>query len=127
MRKTVPINVKVYLINNYQLLAKQLGKSELAEQLTSQLVNKEKGPYELLVLAKNDLQTGFINRAKDHLELAIVKAPYISELYLELAKIRYQQGKKQHTKRLIEKAIEYERDDKKLNVYQAKLLSLQYK
>ena len=117
----------INLINNYQLLAKQLGKSELAEQLTNQLANKEKGPYELLVLAKNDLQTGFINRAKDHLELAIVKAPYISELYLELAKIRYQQGKKQHTKRLIEKAIEYERDDKKLNVYQAKLLSLQYK
>jgi len=78
-------------------------------------------------LAKNELQTGYINRAKDHLELALFKAPYISELYLELAKVRYQQGKTERSKRLLKKAIEYERDDKKLDVYQAKLLSLQYK
>ena len=117
----------VNLVNNYQLLAKQLGKTVLVEQLTSQLNYKERDPYELLALAKNELQTGYINRAKDHLELALFKAPYISELYLELAKVRYQQGKTERSKRLLKKAIEYERDDKKLDVYQAKLLSLQYK
>ena len=41
-----------------------------------------------------------------------------------LAKIRYQQGKNQQTQKLLEKAIELEKDKQKLDVYQAKLLSL---
>jgi len=115
----------INLLSNYKLLAKQLGKNELAEKLTKRLVNKESDPYELLVIAKNDLQLGQINKAKNHLEQAITKAPYIAELYLELAKIRYQQGNAKQTQTLLEKAIELERDNQKLNVYQAKLLSLQ--
>ncbi|WP_409424200.1 tetratricopeptide repeat protein [Pseudoalteromonas sp. RW-H-Ap-1] len=117
-------DISINLINNYRLLAKDLGDTELEKQLTSQLINKEKDPYELLVIAQNDLQDGKITQAKNHLELAIAKAPYISELYLELAKIRYQQGKTKQTQALLEKAMQYERDNKKLNVYQAKLASL---
>lgn len=117
--------LSINLLSNYQLLAKQLGKNELAEKLAKQLVNKEKDPYELLVVAKNDLQSGLIGKAKNHLEQAIAKAPYIAELYLELAKIHYQQGNSRQTKNLLEKAIKFERDDQKHDVYQAKLLSLQ--
>lgn len=116
--------ISINLISNYQLLAKKLGDKELVKELTSQLVNKEKDPYELLAIAQNDLQDGKITQAKNHLELAIAKAPYISELYLELAKIRYQQGKTKQTQALLEKAMQHERDNKKLNVYQAKLASL---
>jgi len=114
----------INLISNYQLLAQQLGDTQLAQQLSLQLINIEKDPYELLVLAKNELQTGNIYSANKHVEQAIVKAPYIADLYLELAKIRFQQGKTQQTQSLLEKAIELERDKQKLNVYQAKLLSL---
>ncbi|MBA6411061.1 hypothetical protein H4J63_17460 [Pseudoalteromonas sp. 5Ae-yellow] len=117
--------LSINLLSNYQLLAKQLGKNELAEKLAKHLVNKEKDPYELLVVAKNDLQSGLIGKAKNHLEQAIAKAPYIAELYLELAKIHYQQGNSRQTKNLLEKAIKFERDDQKHDVYQAKLLSLQ--
>jgi len=116
--------ISVNLIHNYRALAKELDDKTLEGQLTSQLINKEKDPYELLVIAQNDLQDGKITQAKNHLELAIAKAPYISELYLELAKIRYQQGKTKQTQALLEKAMQYERDNKKLNVYQAKLASL---
>ena len=116
--------ISVNLIHNYRALAKDLGDKTLEGQLTSQLINKEKDPYELLVIAQNDLQDGKITQAKNHLELAIAKAPYISELYLELAKIRYQQGKTKQTQALLEKAMQHERDNKKLNVYQAKLASL---
>ncbi|KHM44877.1 hypothetical protein PL71_18400 [Pseudoalteromonas distincta] len=105
--------------------AKKLGDKELVKELTSQLVNKEKDPYELLVIAKNDLQAGHAHQAKAHLEQAITKAPYIAELYLELAKVRYQQGNIKQTQTLLEKAIELERDNQKIDVYQAKLLSLQ--
>ncbi|ASM55616.1 hypothetical protein PNIG_a3763 [Pseudoalteromonas nigrifaciens] len=114
----------INLISNYQLLAQKLGDTQLAQQLSLQLINIEKDPYELLVLAKNELQTGNIYSANKHVEQAIVKAPYIADLYLELAKIRFQQGKTQQTQSLLEKAIELERDKQKLNVYQAKLLSL---
>jgi len=117
--------LSINLLSNYQLLAKQLGKNELAEKLSKQLVYKEKDPYELLVVAKNDLQSGLIDKAKKHLEQAIAKAPYIAELYLELAKVHYQQGNSRQTKNLLEKAIKFERDDQKHDVYQAKLLSLQ--
>ncbi|KTF15951.1 tetratricopeptide repeat protein [Pseudoalteromonas sp. H103] len=116
--------ISVNLIHNYRALAKDLGDKTLEGQLTSHLINKEKDPYELLVIAQNDLQDGKITQAKNHLELAIAKAPYISELYLELAKIRYQQGKTKQTQALLEKAMQHERDNKKLNVYQAKLASL---
>ena len=116
--------ISVNLIHNYRALAKELDDKTLEGQLTSQLINKEKDPYELLVIAQNDLQDGKITQAKNHLELAIAKAPYISELYLELAKIRYQQGKTKQTQALLEKAMQHERDNKKLNVYQAKLASL---
>jgi len=116
--------ISVNLIHNYRALAKELNDKTLEGQLTSQLINKEKDPYELLVIAQNDLQDGKITQAKNHLELAIAKAPYISELYLELAKIRYQQGKTKQTQALLEKAMQHERDNKKLNVYQAKLASL---
>lgn len=117
--------ISINLISNYQLLAKKLGDKELVKELTSQLVNKEKDPYELLVIAKNNLQAGHAHQAKAHLEQAITKAPYIAELYLELAKVRYQQGNIKQTQTLLEKAIELERDNQKLDVYQAKLLSLQ--
>ncbi|QCU75710.1 tetratricopeptide repeat protein [Pseudoalteromonas distincta] len=117
--------ISINLISNYQLLAKKLGDKELVKELTSQLVNKEKDPYELLVIAKNDLQAGHAHQAKAHLEQAITKAPYIAELYLELAKVRYQQGNIKQTQTLLEKAIELERDNQKIDVYQAKLLSLQ--
>ena len=117
--------ISINLISNYQLLAKELGDKELVKELTSQLVNKEKDPYELLVIAKNNLQAGHVHQAKTHLEQAITKAPYIAELYLELAKVRYQQGNTKQTQALLEKAIELERDNQKLDVYQAKLLSLQ--
>ncbi|MEL0656866.1 tetratricopeptide repeat protein [Pseudoalteromonas issachenkonii] len=117
--------ISINLISNYQLLAKKLGDKELVKKLTSQLVNKEKDPYELLVIAKNDLQAGHAHQAKAHLEQAITKAPYIAELYLELAKVRYQQGNIKQTQTLLEKAIELERDNQKIDVYQAKLLSLQ--
>lgn len=116
--------ISLNLIHNYRALAKHLGDKTLEGQLTSHLINKEKDPYELLVIAQNDLQDGKITQAKNHLELAIAKAPYISELYLELAKIRYQQGKTKQTQALLEKAMQNERDNKKLNVYQAKLASL---
>lgn len=116
--------ISINLISNYLLLAKKLGDKELVKELTSKLVNKEKDPYELLVIAKNNLQEGKVTQAKNHLESAISKAPYISELYLELAKIRYQQGKTKQTQTLLEKAIKYERNSEKLNVYQAKLASL---
>ncbi|TMP03284.1 hypothetical protein CWC11_14435 [Pseudoalteromonas sp. S3178] len=116
--------ISVNLIHNYRALAKDLDDKTLEGQLTSHLINKEKDPYELLVIAQNDLQDGKITQAKNHLELAIAKAPYISELYLELAKIRYQQGKTKQTQALLEKAMQHERDNKKLNVYQAKLASL---
>jgi tetratricopeptide (TPR) repeat protein len=117
--------ISINLISNYQLLAKELGDKELVNELTSQLVNKEKDPYELLVIAKNNLQAGHVHQAKTHLEQAITKAPYIAELYLELAKVRYQQGNTKQTQALLEKAIELERDNQKLDIYQAKLLSLQ--
>tara|TARA_B100001059_G_C17755873_1_gene539854 strand:+ start:118 stop:1263 length:1146 start_codon:yes stop_codon:yes gene_type:complete len=117
-------DISINLINNYRLLAKDLGNTELEKQLTSQLINEEKDPYELLVIAKNNLQEGKVTQAKNHLESAIAKAPYISELYLELAKIRYQQGKSKQTQALLEQAIKYERDNEKLNIYQAKLASL---
>lgn len=116
--------ISVNLIHNYRALAKDLDDKTLEGQLTSHLINKEKDPYELLAIAQNDLQDGKITQAKNHLELAIAKAPYISELYLELAKIRYQQGKTKQTQALLEKAMQHERDNKKLNVYQAKLASL---
>ena len=117
--------ININLISNYQLLAEELGDKELVKELTSQLVTKEKDPYELLVIAKNNLQAGHAHQAKAHLEQAITKAPYIAELYLELAKVRYQQGNIKQTQTLLEKAIELERDNQKLDVYQAKLLSLQ--
>jgi Tfp pilus assembly protein PilF len=116
--------ININLLSNYQVLAKQIGDQQLVEQLASRLAEVEKDPYELLVIAKNDLETGRINTATEHIEQAITKAPYIAELYLELAKIRYQQGKNHQTQKLLEKAIELEKDKQKLNVYQAKLLSL---
>ena len=116
--------ININLLSNYQVLAKQIGDQQLVEQLASRLTEVEKDPYELLVIAKNDLETGRINTATEHIEQAITKAPYIAELYLELAKIRYQQGKNHQTQKLLEKAIELEKDKQKLNVYQAKLLSL---
>jgi Tfp pilus assembly protein PilF len=76
------------------------------------------------VIAKNNLQTGHVRQATTHLEQAITTAPYIAELYLELAKVRYQQGNTTQTQTLLEKAIELERDNQKLDVYQAKLLPL---
>lgn len=117
--------ISINLISNYQLLGEELGDKELVKELASQLVNKEKDPYELLVIAKNNLQAGHVHQAKAHLEQAITKAPYIAELYLELAKVRYQQGFTKKTQTLLEKAIELELDNQKLDVYQAKLLSLQ--
>ncbi|ATC83923.1 tetratricopeptide repeat protein [Pseudoalteromonas agarivorans] len=117
-------DISINLINNYQILAKELGDKTLEKRLASQLVDKEKDPYELLVIAKNNLHQGKVTQAKKQLELAIAKAPYISELYLELAKIRYQQGNTAQTQSLLEKAIQYERNKEKLNVYQAKLASL---
>lgn len=117
--------VSINLLTNYQILAQQLGDIKLAEQLNAQLFYKEKDPYELLVMAKNDVQTGRLYHAKNHIEQAITKAPYIAELYLELAKIRHQQGHNQHTKTLLEQAIKLERNKQKLDLYQAKLLSLQ--
>ena len=117
-------DISINLINNYRILAKELGDKTLEKRLTSQLVDKEKDPYELLVIAKNNLHQGKVTQAKKQLELAIAKAPYISELYLELAKIRYQQGHTAQTQSLLEKAIQYERNKERLNVYQAKLASL---
>ncbi|MEL0604771.1 tetratricopeptide repeat protein [Pseudoalteromonas undina] len=117
-------DISINLINNYRILAKELGDKTLEKRLTSQLVDKEKDPYELLVIAKNNLHQGKVTQAKKQLELAIAKAPYISELYLELAKIRYQQGHTAQTQSLLEKAIQYERNNERLNVYQAKLASL---
>ncbi|BED90710.1 hypothetical protein PspMM1_31780 [Pseudoalteromonas sp. MM1] len=117
-------DISINLINNYRILAKELGDKTLENRLTSQLVDKEKDPYELLVIAKNNVHQGKITQAKKQLELAIAKAPYISELYLELAKIRYQQGNTAQTQSLLEKAIQYERNKERLNVYQAKLASL---
>ncbi|MEI8705042.1 tetratricopeptide repeat protein [Pseudoalteromonas sp. B62] len=117
--------ISINLISNYKLLAEELGDKELVKELTSQLVNKEKDPYELLVIAKNNLQAGHVHQAKANLEQAITKAPYIAELYLELAKVRYRQGNTKQTQTLLEKAIKLERDNQKLDIYQAKLLSLQ--
>lgn len=116
--------VSINLINNYRILARELGDTQLVKQLTSQLVKGEKDPYQLLVIAQTDLQQGQISKAAHHLEVAIKKAPYISELYLELAKIRYQQGRNKLTRDLLEKAIQYERDGKKLDLYQAKQVAL---
>lgn len=116
--------ISVNLLTNYQVLAKSMGDKKLAEQLGARLFFKEKDPYELLAMAKNDLQTGQLYKAKNHIDQAITKAPYIAELYLELAKIRHQQGHNQQTKALLEKAIKLERNKQKLNLYQAKLLSL---
>lgn len=115
----------INLISNYQGLAKRLGKYALAETLSSHLSDADKDPYELLVMAKNEANGGQLNRATKHLEKAIARAPYIAELYLELAKIQYQQGKSLQTQRLLEKAIRYEQDSQKLDVYQAKLLYLE--
>jgi Flp pilus assembly protein TadD len=114
----------VNLLSNYQVLAQELGDEELTAQLNEQLIDKEKDPYELLVIAQNAVQRGALNKAKASIELAISKAPYIAELYLELAKVRYQQGDNQRTQALIEQAIKLERNKEKLNVYQAKLISL---
>jgi len=116
--------ISINLLTNYQFLAKKMGDKKLEEQLDAKLFFKEKDPYELLTLAKNDLQTGRLYKAKRHIVQAITKAPYIAELYLELAKIRHQQGHYQQTKALLKKAMELEKDTQKLNVYQAKLLSM---
>ncbi|WP_064662669.1 lipopolysaccharide assembly protein LapB [Pseudoalteromonas sp. MQS005] len=114
----------INLLTNYQSLAEQLGDKQLISQLDKELFYKEKDPYELLAMAKNDLHTGQLYKAKNRIDLAITKAPYIAELYLELAKIRHQQGYYQQTKTLLEKAIKLERNEQRLNLYQAKLLSL---
>ncbi|WP_213611506.1 hypothetical protein [Pseudoalteromonas sp.] len=116
--------VSINLLSNYLVLAKQLGNTQLTEQLTSELAHVEKNPFELLVIAKNDLEIGQINTATKHIEQAITKAPYIAELYLELAKINHQKGNTQKTQVLLEKAIKLERNKQRLNLYQAKLLSL---
>jgi tetratricopeptide (TPR) repeat protein len=113
----------VNLLSNYTYLAQMLGDHELVSQLSAKLKNEQKDPFELLALAANDVRSGDLNRAKRHIEQAIFQAPYIAELYVELAKIKYQQGKINQTQTLLEKAIDLEHDKERLNVYQAKLLS----
>ncbi|MBQ4834059.1 hypothetical protein J8L70_12470 [Pseudoalteromonas sp. MMG010] len=117
-------NVSVNLLSNYRILAQEMGDHALIEQINRALINDEKDPYELLVIAANARQQGALIRAKSNLELAITKAPYIADLYLELAKVHFQQGHTARTQSLLSKAIELERDKQKLNIYQAKLLAL---
>ena len=112
------------LLHNYAVLAKQLDDHSLAEQLNSQLAMLEQDPFELLTTAINARNNGQFYKAKQQLEDAIALAPYLSEPYVELAIISYQQGNEQSSKEWLEKAIEIENKDEKLALYHAKLFAL---
>jgi Tfp pilus assembly protein PilF len=106
------------------VLAEQLNDQVLAEQLNSQLAMLEQDPFELLATAINARNNGKLFKAKQQLEDAIALAPYLSEPYIELAIISYQQGNEQSSKEWLEKAIEIENKDEKLALYHAKLFAL---
>jgi len=112
------------LLHNYSVLAEQLNDQVLAEQLNSQLAMLEQDPFELLATAINARNNGKLFKAKQQLEDAIALAPYLSEPYIELAIISYQQGNEQSSKEWLEKAIEIENKDEKLALYHAKLFAL---
>lgn len=115
------------LLHNYAVLAKQLNDPELVEQINSQLALLEQDPFELLATAINARNNGKYYKAKQQIENAIALAPYLSEPYIELAIISYQQGNEQRSKEWLEKAIEIENKDEKLALYHAKLFALSEK
>ncbi|WP_209327545.1 tetratricopeptide repeat protein [Pseudoalteromonas sp. PA2MD11] len=112
------------LLHNYAVLAEQLNDQILAEQLNSQLAMLRQDPFELLATAINARNNGQFYKAKQQLEEAIALAPYLSEPYIELAIVSYQQGNEQSSKEWLEKAIEIENKDEKLALYHAKLFAL---
>ncbi len=112
------------LLHNYAVLAEQMHDHALQEQLNSQLALLNQDPFELLASAINTRNKGQLYKAKQQLQDAIALAPYLSEPYIELAIISYQQGNKRSSKEWLEKAIELEDRDAKLALYHAKLSTL---
>ncbi len=115
------------LLHNYAVLAEQLDDQVLLTKLNSQLALAKQDPFELLATAINARNNGQYFKARKQLEDAIALAPYLSEPYLELAIINYQQGNEQSSKEWLEKAIELEREDEKRALYHAKLFALNTK
>lgn len=112
------------LLSNYKALAEDIGNEMLVEQINQKLDLTEKDPYQLIVLGETEALSGQYLHARKYINQAIDKAPYLSEPYVALAKIRYQQGHLGATKRLLEQAMKLERDETQRNVYAAKLASV---
>lgn len=113
------------LLSNYKLLAQSLGNTILANKLDSLIGTQDKDPFELIALGETESLNGRVASAKKYLNEAINKAPYLAEPYVALAKISYQQGNLKGAKKLLEQAIQLERNKEQLNVYQAKLSAAQ--
>lgn len=112
------------LLSNYKALAEDIGNEMLVEQINRKLDQTEKDPYQLIVLGETEALSGQYLPAKKYINEAIDKAPYLSEPYVALAKVRYQQGHLGATKRLLEQAMKLERDETQRSVYAAKLASV---
>lgn len=117
----------INLLKNYHLLASETQQYSLLSKLDDRLLLKQSDPYELISLAENKAQQGLFISATELIDQAIIKAPYLSEPYLALAKVKYMQGQLKNTQQLLKQAMDLEIDQSKRKIYQAKLLSLQSK
>ena len=98
---------KIALTDNYALLKQLNGEHAAAEQLRRSLLAKnDADPYLWYLLGKTALQQRRPADAVNYLRKAITRAPYMHQLYLELAVAHYQNNQFGYAKRTLEKAAE---------------------
>uniref|UniRef100_A0A486XKJ3 TPR domain protein n=1 Tax=Rheinheimera sp. BAL341 TaxID=1708203 RepID=A0A486XKJ3_9GAMM len=97
----------VSIINNYALLKQLNGDKEGAQQLLKSFsMSHENDPYQWYVLGKAAIKRGRPADAAIYFNNAIERAPYMHQLYLELALAHYQNNQLGYAKRTLEKAAE---------------------
>lgn len=98
---------KVALTDNYALLKQLQGDHTEAEQLRRSLRGKEDAdPYMWYLLGKTALQQQRPADAVTYLKKAVARAPYMHQLYLELALAYYRNEQTSDAKRTLEKAAQ---------------------
>lgn len=116
---------QITLLTNYRDLAKKINDQPLLEKINQQLLNNEDdNPYAWLALAIDAERNQQMEQAKRYYKKLLEKAPYLHNANLALIRLYLQEQNFSAAQGLIEQAMRYAYEPKRMEFYQTKLSAL---
>lgn len=116
---------QITLLTNYRDLAKKLDNQQLLDKINQQLLNNDDdNPYAWLALAIDAERNQQHGHAKLYYKKLLEKAPYLHKANLALIRLYLQEQNFSAAQGLVEQAIQYAYEPKRLEFYQTKLAAL---